>query len=149
MYENKISKEKCLENNVGYYEYLGSFVYCMLFMYVRYKNNISSLKELKGKTDYKSQYLFRNIAQNDYINGYDYCFEKQSMLFDKARNKIFNWLDKTKEPYFFILNPVYNYNTYMCSGGYGLYKENLTGFNKDTFDLLKDYSLYKINSYGL
>ena len=67
--------------------------------------------------------------------------------FELSKQKMFSWLDKTKTPYFFILNPIFNYgagidyNSYF-SKRFGYKKEKSTGIQN--VDIASDYAIYTL-----
>lgn len=135
------TKKVCSENNTDFYNYLGVFK-TLLINYVKNKNHIEVVKNCD----------FNNAIQTRAILNKAFFLSKENEInlaietFEKSKEQIFKWLDKTKEPYFFILNPIFNYgagidyNSYF-SKSYGYIKEPLTGLQN--LDIAYDYAIYK------
>ena len=60
---------------------------------------------------------------------------------EKYEKKLFNWLDKTKTPYFFILNPYFLYGYFTDCYRYN--KAFYTGIQN--LETAEKYANYKIN----
>lgn len=139
------TKKKCLENGINFYNYLGEFS-ILLKNYIKNKNIIQTIKDLDFSDYIKARAVLnkRNIANK----GHEICLAIEK--FNKSKEMLFYWLDKTKEPYFFILNPIYkygagiDYNSWFCKR-YVYIKENHTG--TQNIDVAEDYFRYKINNF--
>lgn len=140
---NNIAIIKCANNNIDFFSYVGSFTSMYLRQYYETKKNIEYVKSLQvNKLTYNETYNLKNILQNDYQFGISKAIHALEIKFNNLQKNCFEWLDKVDEPYFFIYNPLYFYNTY--NNKYGLYKEEATGITKGNHEIAKDYALYKL-----
>lgn len=138
----KNTKKKCIENNIEYYNYLGSFIRVKLFNYIKTKALIKTIKNLDF-TD--------TIATKAILNKRNFSSKKRELEltkndFYKNQKQVFDWLDKTKDPYFFILNPVFEYGAGISYGSwidkrFGYIKVAHTGIQN--LDIAIDYLKYK------
>ena len=139
--ENK-TIEYCDRNKVGFYNYLGEFK-ILLKNYIVNKNKIEVVKDLSWDDPIKVRSILNTRNFGDKL----YEIKKCTELFEKAKTDLFSWLDNVKEPYFFILNPIYYYGAWgyrfsNVGGRYGYKKESFTGIQN--LDIAVDYSLYKL-----
>ena len=142
--ENNLKVCEILDSdNICFWNYSGVFQ-PLLKNYIKTKKNLSILKKLIGKKDYNSQFIIKNIVQNKYIEGEQVYMFHAEKDFKEYKNKLFSWLDKTDNQYFYILSPLYFYSTKVFERGYSLYKENNTGVNELNIEVVKDYALYKL-----
>lgn len=145
---NSIAKIKCKNNNIHFFHYVGAFANMYLRQYYETKKNIEYVKSLElNKLTYDETYKLKDIFQNDYKFGIPRAMLKLDVKFNNLKKNCFEWLDKVDEPYFFIYNPLYFYNTY--NNKYGLYQEEETGITKGNHEIAKDYALYKLNKTKL
>lgn len=133
------SKQMCKENNVDYFDYIGSFKR-MLTQYVIKKKQI----EIINKCDFNDFVSTRAI-----LNKANFARKEQEtnyaiQEFNRVKKELFSWLDKTKVPYFFILNPMYKYGAGIDYNNFGYKKETSTGLNNT--DIAYDYAIYKLKS---
>jgi hypothetical protein len=137
------TKKVCKENNVNFYNYLGVFKE-LLISYIKNKKHINVIENC----DFNNSISTRAILNKKNFSTKETEINIANLKFEKSKIKLFDWLDNVKEPYFFILNPIFNYgagvdyNSYF-SKKYGYIKEPLTGINN--LDIAYDYALYKIN----
>ena len=135
------TKQKCIENDVEFCNYLGSFVRFQLFDYIRNKALIETVKSINFNDTIGTRAILnkRNFSTK----------EKELKLvrydFNQSQKKLFDWLDKTKDPYFFILNPVFEYGAGIDYGGsiserHGYVKVNHTGVQN--LNIAVDYFKY-------
>ena len=142
---NNIAKDKCKGNGVEFWNYYGKFVRYLMSDYIRLKKDIEFVESLDvHRLTYNDKYLLRNIFQNDFRMGIPMAKRKLDYKFRQVKKECFEWLSKTKEPYFFIYNPLYFKNNYYDTG-YGTYLEESTGISKDSHILAKDYALHLMN----
>ena len=96
------TKKKCIENSVEYYNYLGCFIRYQLFNYIKKKALIETIKHL----DFSDIIGIRAILNKRHFSSKERELELAKNDFYKNQKQVFDWLDtKTKDPYFFILNP--------------------------------------------
>ena len=135
------SKDFCNQNNVDFYEYLSIFKR-LLKSYSLDKIKIKAIEGLNFNDYIKA----RTILNKSTISSKEYELSVINTQFNKSRIDLFEWLDNTHDPYFFILNPIYkfgagiDYNSHIKKG-YGYIKETCTGINN--IDIACDYALYK------
>ena len=134
---NEIAERKCIENNIGYYRYIGEIYYLNL----NYQKS-KSIIEVINKLDFDDYIKTRAI-----LNKSDFATKEIELdiAIEKHKNHritYFKWLDELKEPYFFILNPIYNYGYYNRVLKWR--KENFTGLCN--LDIAVDYAKYKLNN---
>jgi len=137
------TKKVCIENNVGFYNYLGSFVRFKLFNYVKNKALINTVKTL----DFTDHIGTRAILNKQVFSTKERELESATEAFEISQKELFAWLNKTKDPYFFILNPVYQYGAGISYESWidkrnGYIKVDHTGMQN--LDIAIDYSNYKL-----
>jgi hypothetical protein len=138
------TKKVCMHNNIEFYNYLGVFVN-LLNNYVKKKHNIEVVKNC----DFNDKISTRAILNKAYFSSKEVEINFAIENFELSKKNMFTWLDNTKTPYFFILNPVFNYgagieyNSYFVKT-YGYLKEKLTGMQN--LDIASDYADYKIKT---
>ena len=116
------TKAKCVDNNVDFYNYLGVFKR-LLINYIIAKENIQKIE----KCDFEDKIATRAILNKASFASKTCEIQNAIRLFDICKSKLFEWLDKVNEPYFFILNPIYEYGAGIDRNGYGYKKSILTG----------------------
>lgn len=132
----------CDSNNVNFYNYLGEFK-ILLKNYIVNKNTIETINNLNWVDPIK----VRAVLNTKDFGSKEHETKKHINLFEKSKECLFKWLDNTKDPYFFILNPIYNYgagsdyNSYF-SKRHGYKKVDFTGIQN--LDIAIDYALYKL-----
>ena len=99
------TKKKCVENDVIFLNYLGTFVKWDLFWYEKSKKLINTIKKL----DFIDTISTRAILNKRHFLSKEEELEIAYIDFYEKQKKVFDWLDKTKDPYFFILNSVFEY----------------------------------------
>ena len=135
--------KECENSNIDFYNYLGSFVRFKLFNYAKKKALIDTIKTI----DFRDRIAVRAVLNKSNIFSKDSELKEAQKDFKKTQIDLFNWLDKTKKPYYFILNPVYEYGAGISyksrlSNNHGYKKINHTGL--DNLDIAIDYAKYKI-----
>jgi len=134
---NDIAERKCIENNIGFYKYIGEIYYLNL----NYQKS-NSIIEVINKLDFDDYIKTRAILNKSDFSTKEVELDIAVKKHKKDRLTYFKWLDKLKDPYFFILNPIYNYG---CYKGYLKWrKENFTGLCN--LDIAVDYAKYKLNN---
>ena len=136
------TKKKCIENSVEYYNYLGSFIRFQLFNYIKNKALIEIIKHL----DFSDTIGTRAILNKRHFSSKERELELAKNDFYKNKKQVFDWLDKTKDPYFFILNPVFEYGAGISYESwvdkrFGYIKVAHTGIQN--LDIAIDYFKYK------
>lgn len=136
------TKKKCIENDVEFYNYLGSFIRFQLFNYIKNKALIETIKSL----DFSDTIGTRAILNKRHFSSKERELELAKKDFYKNQKILFDWLDKTKDPYFFILNPVFEYGAGISYESwvhkrYGYIKIAHTG--TQNLDIAIDYFKYK------
>jgi hypothetical protein len=138
------TKKVCKENNVRYYNYLSTFRF-LLKDYIRLKKQIEVVKNL----DFNNFTLTRATLNKASFSSKEVELNLSIKNFELTKDKLFNWLDNTQTPYFFILNPIYffgsgiDYNSYFCKS-FGYKTENDLGTKN--LDVAIDYAFYRINN---
>jgi hypothetical protein len=136
------TKKVCKENDIDFYNYLGVFK-TLLINYIKNKNYIEVVKNC----DFNDKISTRAILNKAAFSSKENEISLAVKTFELSKRKMFSWLDKTKTPYFFILNPIFNYgagidyNSYF-SKRYGYKKEKLTGIQN--LDIACDYAIYTL-----
>ena len=136
------TKKVCQENNIDFYDYLGVFK-TLLINYIKNKNHIEVVKNC----DFNDKISTRAILNKANFLSKEYEISLAIEIFEISKQKMFSWLDKTKNPYFFILNPIFkygagiDYNSYF-SKRYDYKKEKLTGIQN--LDIACDYAIYTL-----
>jgi len=136
------TKKVCEENNIDFYNYLGVFK-TLLINYIKNKNHIEVVKKL----DFNDKISTRAILNKAVFSSKENEISLAVETFELSKQKMFSWLDKTKTPYFFILNPIFNYgagidyNSYF-SKRFGYKKEKSTGIQN--VDIASDYAIYTL-----
>lgn len=139
------TKLVCERNNVYYYNYLGVFKN-LLINHISNKNNIYKVKSL----DFNDKIKARAILNKSQFSSKESEIKLAINLFKQSRENLFNWLDKTKDPYFFILNPIYVYGSGI---DYKSHLSNVHGYIKNPFtgiqnlDIACEYANYKIQNH--
>ncbi|MFV9552060.1 hypothetical protein [Algibacter sp. PT7-4] len=136
------TKKECLKNNVELYDYLGSFVRFKLFNYIKNKALIETIKNL----DFSDKIGTRAILNKKHFSSKERELEIAVSSFNKNKKEVFEWLDETNNPYFFILNPVFEYGAGIdyeswVNKRYGYVKVSHTGIQN--LDIAIDYFKYK------
>ena len=136
------TKKKCIENSVEYYNYLGSFIRFKLFNYIKSKALIETIKHI----DFSDTIRTRAILNKRHFLSKERELELSKNDFYKNQKQLFDWLNKTKDPYFFILNPVFQYGSGISyeswvNKRFGYVKVDYTGINN--LDIAIDYFKYK------
>ena len=136
------TKKKCIENSVEYYNYLGSFIRFKLFNYIKSKALIETIKHI----DFSDTIRTRAILNKRHFLSKERELELSKNDFYKNQKQLFDWLNKTKDPYFFILNPVFQYGSGISyeswvNKRFGYVKVDYTGINN--LYIAIDYFKYK------
>lgn len=137
-------KYKCEDNGVEYYDYLGLFVRYLLPNYVKAKELITTVKGL----DFNDIISTRAILNRRNFNGKKQEIDRANEEFRQTAVKLFNWLDKVDEPFYFIMNPLYKYGAGIdyeshISTRYGYLKDRFSGSHN--LEIAVDYARYKLN----
>jgi hypothetical protein len=140
---NKNTEQVCKTNDIEYYSYLGCFVRILLFNYIKYKKNIEVVENLNFRDKISVKAVLNKAVFGNKQAEIDLAKEK----FEKHKKLMFDWLDKTKSPYFFILNPVYEYGAGISyfswfTDRFGYIKVEHTG--SQNIDIAFDYMKYKL-----
>ena len=136
------TKKMCLDNDIKFSNYRGIFVKNMLFNYRKTKTLIQTIINC----DFNDRIGTRAILNKSNFSNKERELELAKDDFYKNQKALFDWLDKTKEPYFFILNPVFEYgagNDYesWVHKRYGYIKIAHTGIQN--LDIVIDYYFKK------
>lgn len=134
---NEIAEKKCIENNIRYYEYIGEIYYLNL----NYQKS-KSIIEVINKLDFDDYIKSRAILNKIDFSTKEVELQLALKIHNNYKFEYFKWLDKLKEPYFFILNPIYNFGYYNRILQWR--KENFTGLCN--LDIAVDYAKYKLNN---
>jgi hypothetical protein len=134
---NEIAERKCIENSIRYYRYIGEIYYLNL----NYQKS-KSIIEVINKLDFDDYIKTRAILNKSDFSTKEIELDIAIEKYEKHRITYFKWLDELKDPYFFILNPIYNYGCY--KGDLQWRKENFTGLCN--LDIAVDYAKYKLNN---
>lgn len=119
-----ITKEKCEKEGVYYYNYLGVFVRYLLPNYHNSRKLISVIEDL----DFGDFISTRAILNKRNFSSKQYELHEAEKVFLQHRKKIFDWLNSTEDPLFFIFNPVYEYG---AGTGYGFWVHPMYGYKKN------------------
>ena len=133
--DNKLI-QVCNDNNVDYYDYVGVFLNLLNKF-----NSLLSKKNTIEKLDFKNKLDVRAILNKRNISSKEIELLEAQKKVEKYEKKLFNWLDKTKTPYFFILNPYFLYGYFTDCYRYN--KAFYTGIQN--LETAEKYANYKIN----
>lgn len=133
--DNKLI-QVCNDNNVDYYDYVGVFLNLLNKF-----NSLLSKKNTIEKLDFKNKLDVRAILNKRDISSKEIELLEAQKKVEKYEKKLFNWLDKTKTPYFFILNPYFLYGYFTDCYRYN--KVFYTGIQN--LETAEKYANYKIN----
>lgn len=136
------TKKECLKNDVEFYNYLGSFVRFKLFNYIKNKELIETIKTL----NFNDRIGTRAILNKRYFSSKEIEIELATSDFNNNKIELFEWLNKTNNAYFFILNPVYEFGAGISYESWvdkrcGYIKVAHTGIQN--LDIAIDYFKYK------
>ena len=140
--------QMCIENNVDFYDYLGTFVKYRLFNYRESKALIDVIKNL----DFSDKIHTRAVLNKRDFWTKEWELKEAIAVFNEHENNLFKWLDATKDPHFFILNPVYNYG---AGYPYSSWVSNIYGYLKNprtgsvNIDISIDYIKYRLKGRNL
>lgn len=139
----KNTKQECINNNVEFYNYTGWFVRYGLFNYRKFKSLIETIEKL----DFSDSTKTKAVLNKAHYDSKNEEIKKSIKQFEAVKNKLFEWLDKTNNPYFFILNPVYEYGLGIS---YRSWVNNNQGYKKvwwtgvQNRHIAIDYANYKL-----
>ena len=145
---NNNTIDRCNENSVCFYNYVGDFVNYGLYNYRKLKTLINTINNL----DFSDRVSVRATLNKRHFKSKDEELILAKKHFKDRQIKVFEWLDETNDPYFFILNPLYKYGAGIdysnyISNRYGYTKIHDTGLNN--IDIAIEYMNYKlINNAG-
>jgi hypothetical protein len=126
---------------VSHYNYLGSYLryLCIAKKYYDRKNKFDSLNG-----DYSSDviYIVKDCLQNHYQFGIENGYKRLLIDLNTYENKLFDWLDKVDNPYYYIYYQAYEYNTH--NNNYGLYPIEDSGITEFNHYIAKKYALRQI-----
>ena len=137
------SKDICKENNIDFYEYISVFKN-LLINYIKNKNHIEVVKNC----NFNDEISTRAILNKANFSTKENEINEAVKTFENSKLKLFSWLDKIKDPYFFILNPIYKYG---AGVGYNSYFSKAQGYKKINFTgiqnlkIAEEYAIYKLN----
>jgi hypothetical protein len=131
------TKVVCKENNVNYYNYIGTFK-ILLNNYATDKKYVEIVKDL----DFNDLIATRAILNKKHFSSKESEIILANKKLEISKKKLFDWLDKTKTPYFFILNPIFSYGAGIDYNGFGYKKERFTGI--ENTNIACDYAIYKL-----
>lgn len=137
------TKEVLKQNNIDFYDYSSKFLNILNRFFIN-KHRIEVIKNL----DFNNKILTRAVLNRAFFSSKEDELKNASLMFEKSKKELFEWLDKTENPYFFILNPVYKYGAGL---GFKSYFSKNHGYKKIYFtgvinlELASQYALYKIN----
>lgn len=134
----QITKASCTVEGIGYHSYLGSFIDCLLYGYIKNKKHFELVKSL----DFKDEISTRAILNKANFGSKREEIEDAFKDFNASQEKLFSWLDNCDNPYFFILNPVYYYGWMYKEQKYGYKKARDTG--SVNIDIAVDYANYRL-----
>ena len=135
------TKKECLKNNVDFYDYLGNFVEYQIYNYRKKKALINRIKDV----DFNDKIKVRSTLSKRDFSTKEGEFDLIEKQMNKCKEKLFEWLDKTNNPYFFILNTVFEYGAGM---GYKSDIDKRHGYIKvehsgvQNIDIAIDYAKY-------
>lgn len=136
--DNK-TKKYCEINNIDYFEYIGVFI-PLLSKYIKKKALVAVIEKL----DFSDKISTRAVLNKAHFLSKETELYNAKIAFDECKEKMFNWLNKTKDPYFFILNPFFKYGAGIQYKGFGYLKVRETGASKENLCIAEDYAKYKI-----
>lgn len=112
--------------------------------YYRRSKEYELLVSYSKKTNitYSDVYLFKNIVQNDYSFGIEYCIDVAYKKLEKIKETVFEFLDSRESPYKDIFFPVWELNTKVFEKGYFPYQ--VAGVSEVSLFVAKEYAISKI-----
>lgn len=136
--QERIYEEECLKSNVSLnicYNYL---MYAIQ-KYSHLKNKIQLIERLDFNDGLRVKMLLNKAdAQSKTIETAIAVDE-----FTQAKVLLFSWLDKTSNPYFFILQPFFKAGAGIAYGGYGYVQDKMSGIKN--LHIAEDYANYKLH----
>ena len=118
-------KKICSKNNINYWDYRGTFL-ILLQNYLKASNLITTVHKLDFNGE-NNLLKVRAILNKKNIANKEFELTIANEALEKVENKLFEWLDKTENPEFFITNTVYKYGAGIDYGGYGYIQIPFTG----------------------
>ena len=115
--------------------------------YYNQTNQLNVVIEIskKGHLEEQDVYILKNIMQNDFQYGHlSWYINKRNEELKQFRNKIFLFLDLTKNPYQFIFTPIW-FNSYKRYDK-GFYPYQSGGVNEITIFVAGEYAKHKLNA---
>lgn len=140
-------KNECSEKNIGFWSLVVFKQTICENFYNAHRNEkevLSLLEERRKAYNESNEYRLKNILQNDYILSPTAIKYKIKEKTYKAKKKCFKFLETLEDPYKFIFDSLYFWNTYNCK--YDLY-EDFDGFGEISKFIANEYAMYKI--FGL
>lgn len=133
----QLTINKCNESGVNFWNYI-SFVDFDLKNYITCLNKIITV----SKMDFDCPIKTRAILNKKHFGSKEEEIKNLVLILRIKRKKLYDWLDKTKDPYFFIMNNVYRFG---CYGGVDQYKHiEYTG--SKNYDIAIEYSKHKLKT---
>lgn len=98
----------------------------------------------KSHKDYKDEYLYKNIVQNNYVTGFDNCYSEHLNKLKRCKDKVISYLISVDNPYYHIFNPIWFKKDEAYKKGYYPYKEDCSGVNDVTLFVAGEYAKQNI-----
>ena len=136
--EMKKYENKCNESNISIHYCYNSLMY-KFQQYKNYKNKINLITRL----DFKDKNKIKVLLNKANLQSKDAELRYAKECFDEIKNDLFSFLDKTKDPYFFILYPFYKFGSGINYTPIPYLKDNMSGVQNT--EIASDYAMYKIN----
>lgn len=129
---------KCIESNVSI-----DFCYnSLMYLFEKYYNANATIK-LLNKLDFKDAFKVKILLNKANFNSKEEEIRLANENLNKIRKELFDFLDTTKDPYFFILQPFYKFGSGINYNPIPYKKDVSSGLIN--LELATDYANYLIN----
>ena len=116
--------------------------------YTFYKlyNDLITVQRHKNSNLPESEYILKNIMQNNYVFGPDHYTQEIKTQLDICQKRVFGFLDSVDEPYKYLFTPLWFFNTYVYKKGYYPYKHEYSGVSNGIAKFIAHrYAMYVID----
>jgi len=130
---------KCIDSKISV-----NFCYNeLMYKFEKYLNQRNKIELIK-RLNFKDLFKVKVILNKANVNSKQEELISAQSDFKKTQKDLFDFLDKTKDPYFFILQPFYKFGSGINYTPITYKKDNCSGINN--IDIACDYANYKIKT---
>lgn len=129
-------EQKCNESGIRFNYCYNTLMY-NLQRYKHEKNKISLIERM----DFSDKNSVKILLNKAYFSSKDEELRIAKENFLLLKTELFNFLDNTKDPYFFILHPFYKFGSGILYKDIPYQKDNMSGIQN--IDIACDYAIYK------